>query len=92
MLRNAFEPWHIILLVAVIALLFGSKRLPDVARGLGKSMRVLKAETKALKSDTTEGFKAGSAEGQAESAEARTAEKVTVTKTEAQPADKAAAQ
>lgn len=53
MLRNAFEPWHLILIVAVLVLLFGSKKLPDMARGLGRSMRILKSEAKALKDDRT---------------------------------------
>ncbi|MEV6567252.1 Sec-independent protein translocase subunit TatA [Streptomyces kronopolitis] len=51
MLRNAFEPWHLILILAVLVLLFGSQKLPDMARGLGRSMRILKSEAKALKDD-----------------------------------------
>ncbi|GAA2744913.1 Sec-independent protein translocase subunit TatA [Kitasatospora cinereorecta] len=51
MFRNGFEPWHLIIVVAVLVLLFGSKKLPEMARGLGKSMRILKAETKALRED-----------------------------------------
>ncbi|MGW1793864.1 Sec-independent protein translocase subunit TatA [Streptomyces tubercidicus] len=51
MLRNAFEPWHLILIIAVLVLLFGSKKLPDMARGLGRSMRILKSEARALKDD-----------------------------------------
>lgn len=51
MLRNAFEPWHLILILAVLVLLFGSKKLPDMARGLGRSMRILKSEARALKDD-----------------------------------------
>lgn len=45
------EPWvwAIILLLAV--LLFGSKRLPDAARGIGRSLRIFKAETKGLLTD-----------------------------------------
>ncbi len=39
----------IVLLVALIV--FGSKRLPDSARSLGRSMRILKAEAKGLKDD-----------------------------------------
>ncbi|MFJ6748371.1 MULTISPECIES: Sec-independent protein translocase subunit TatA [unclassified Streptomyces] len=53
MLRNAFEPWHLILIIAVLVLLFGSKKLPDMARGLGRSMRILKSEAKALQDDRT---------------------------------------
>ncbi|GAA2829736.1 Sec-independent protein translocase subunit TatA [Kitasatospora sp. CM 4170] len=49
MLRNGLEPWHLLVVVAVVVLLFGSKKLPDMARGLGKSMRILKAETAAMR-------------------------------------------
>ncbi|MER6303500.1 Sec-independent protein translocase subunit TatA [Kitasatospora sp. NPDC001539] len=51
MLRNGLEPWHIFVVLAVVILLFGSKKLPEMARGLGKSMRILKAETKAMRED-----------------------------------------
>ncbi|WP_407550864.1 Sec-independent protein translocase subunit TatA [Streptomyces sp. Pv4-95] len=51
MLRNAFEPWHLVLIILAFVLLFGSKKLPDMARGLGRSMRILKSEAKALQDD-----------------------------------------
>ncbi len=51
MFRNGLEPWHLILVVLAFVLLFGSKRLPDAARGLGKSLRILKSETRALRED-----------------------------------------
>jgi sec-independent protein translocase protein TatA len=51
MFRNALEPWHLLILVAVLVLVFGSKKLPDAARALGKSMRILKSETKAMKEE-----------------------------------------
>lgn len=39
-----------LLLVSVFAvLLFGGKRLPDAARALGRSLRILKSEGKALR-------------------------------------------
>ncbi len=53
MFRNGLEPWHLLVVLAVIILLFGSKKLPEMARGLGKSMRILKAETKAMREDDT---------------------------------------
>jgi len=51
MFRNGLEPWHLLLLVLVILLVFGSKKLPDMARSLGKSARILKSEAKAMKDD-----------------------------------------
>ena len=48
---GAIRPWHIAVLVGVLILLFGAKKLPDAARSLGRSMRILKAETKGLQED-----------------------------------------
>lgn len=45
------EPSHILLVVLVVVILFGSRRLPDVARGLGQSMRIFKSEVKQMKDD-----------------------------------------
>lgn len=52
MLRNGLEPWHLLVLAIVLVVLFGSKKLPDTARALGKSMRILKSETKAMKDES----------------------------------------
>ncbi|WP_369389265.1 Sec-independent protein translocase subunit TatA [Streptomyces sp. CG1] len=38
---------EIIIIALVVMVLFGAKRLPDTARSLGKSLRILKAETRA---------------------------------------------
>jgi sec-independent protein translocase protein TatA len=43
--------WELILVLLVVLLLFGSKRLPDSARALGRSLRIFKAETKGLRGD-----------------------------------------
>lgn len=48
------KPWHIIVLVVVLILLFGAKRLPDAARSLGRSLRIIKAETRGLADDDVE--------------------------------------
>lgn len=53
MLRNGLEPWHLLIVAIVVIVLFGSKKLPDTARALGKSMRILKSEAKAMKDDGT---------------------------------------
>jgi sec-independent protein translocase protein TatA len=42
------RPTHLVILIAVIVLLFGASRLPNLARSLGRSMRIMKAETKGL--------------------------------------------
>jgi sec-independent protein translocase protein TatA len=43
-----------ILLVAVVILLFGAGKLPDLARNAGRAMRIFKAETKELREDHEE--------------------------------------
>ncbi|ALV32694.1 Sec-independent protein translocase subunit TatA [Streptomyces sp. CdTB01] len=53
MLRNGLEPWHLLIVAIVVIVLFGSKKLPDTARALGKSMRILKSEAKAMKDEGT---------------------------------------
>jgi sec-independent protein translocase protein TatA len=42
---------EVLILLLVILVLFGAKRLPGAARSLGQSMRIFKAETKGLRSD-----------------------------------------
>jgi sec-independent protein translocase protein TatA len=42
---------ELIIIAVVIILLFGAKKMPDMARSLGRSMRIIKAETKGLKND-----------------------------------------
>jgi sec-independent protein translocase protein TatA len=50
-MSGGLRPWHIIVIAVVLVLLFGAKRLPDAARSLGRSMRILKAETRGLAED-----------------------------------------
>ena len=45
------EPSHILILLIVVLVLFGAKRLPDSARSLGRSMRIFKSEVKQMKED-----------------------------------------
>ncbi|MFI1799221.1 Sec-independent protein translocase subunit TatA [Streptomyces sp. NPDC020379] len=84
MFRNGLEPWHIIVVVLVAVLLFGSKKLPDTARALGKSMRILKSEAKAMKDEG--GIEADPVVTPAPAATVTTANNVTPTTT-AHPAD-----
>ncbi len=48
MARGLFEGWHLPILILAVVLLFGGKRLPDAARGLGRSLRIFKAEVKQM--------------------------------------------
>ncbi|MTD16538.1 twin-arginine translocase TatA/TatE family subunit [Nakamurella sp. YIM 132087] len=43
--------WHWLLIVAAFVLLFGAKKLPDAARGVGRSLRILKSEVSAMHDD-----------------------------------------
>lgn len=43
---------ELIILLIVVLVVFGAKRLPDSARSLGRSMRILKAETKGMRDDS----------------------------------------
>ena len=52
MLKDLGGP-ELLIIVIIIALLFGAKRMPDAARGLGRSLRIFKAETKGLISEET---------------------------------------
>jgi sec-independent protein translocase protein TatA len=49
MIGDLFDsPWKILIVAVVLIVLFGSKKLPDAARSLGKSMRILKTEVQDL--------------------------------------------
>lgn len=47
-------PTEVILIVLVVVLLFGAKKLPELARGSGRALRIFKAETKGLLDDDDE--------------------------------------
>jgi sec-independent protein translocase protein TatA len=49
-MRNLQAP-EIILILVVLVLLFGAKKLPDAARSLGRSMRIFKSEVKEMRKD-----------------------------------------
>jgi sec-independent protein translocase protein TatA len=41
------SPWHWAVVIIVLVVLFGARRLPDAARSLGRSARILKSELRA---------------------------------------------
>jgi sec-independent protein translocase protein TatA len=52
MIGDLFDsPWKILIVAVVIIVLFGSKKLPDAARSLGRSMRILKTEVSSMHED-----------------------------------------
>lgn len=57
------SPWAWIVIAVVLLVLFGGKKLPDAARGLGRSMRIFKSEMDEMK---TEGDKPAAAKPQAQ--------------------------
>lgn len=51
--------WELLIIVAVVLLLFGARRLPEMARSVGQSARVLKGEMKGLRDDEARAAAAG---------------------------------
>ena len=51
MFRGGIGWPEILLILAVVVLLFGANKLPDLARGSGRALRIFKAETKGLIGD-----------------------------------------
>ena len=47
--------WEVVIVVLAILLLFGGRKLPELARGLGRGLRVFKDEVKGIKTDVEEG-------------------------------------
>ncbi|MFT4211848.1 MAG: twin-arginine translocase TatA/TatE family subunit [Microbacterium sp.] len=43
--------WHLIVIVAVVVLLFGASKLPQLARSVGQSTRILRTELRDAKTD-----------------------------------------
>jgi sec-independent protein translocase protein TatA len=50
---NELSPWHLIIVLLIFALLFGSRKLPDAARGIGRSLRIFRAEMQGVRDDAT---------------------------------------
>ena len=53
-----FTPTHIVVLLVLVLLVFGSSKLPDIARSVGQSMKVFKKEVKELRDDDSKGSQA----------------------------------
>lgn len=51
MLDHGIGGVEALVILLIVIVVFGSKRLPDSARALGRSLRIFKAETKGLQSE-----------------------------------------
>jgi len=45
------NPWHILIVLLVLVLLFGSAKLPKAAKSMGEAMRIFKKEAQKLHDD-----------------------------------------
>ena len=50
-IKDLVEGPHLVVLILVVVVLFGWQRLPEPARGFGRSMRIFKSEINEMKSD-----------------------------------------
>lgn len=74
-----FRGWEILIVLVLLLLLFGAKRLPDAARGLGRSLRIFKAETKGLRDDDKDAAAGAGEPASTRELEAPTSQRETVT-------------
>jgi sec-independent protein translocase protein TatA len=66
------SPWKVLIIAVVVLVLFGSRKMPDAARSLGRSMRILKSEIKDMHEDGADGTQ-GSQQAQPQPAQQLTA-------------------
>jgi sec-independent protein translocase protein TatA len=50
---SSIGPWELMLILLVVLLVFGAKRIPEIARGLGKGIREFKDATTDIKRELT---------------------------------------
>jgi sec-independent protein translocase protein TatA len=61
--------WHWLIVAAVFVLFFGAKRMPDAARGLGRSLRIFKSEVSQMQNEGTTATSTAQAPAQQPAAE-----------------------
>ncbi|MET9487150.1 Sec-independent protein translocase subunit TatA [Nocardia sp. NPDC006630] len=54
-MTGAISPWHLVIVALIFLLFFGSKRMPDAARSLGRSMRIFKSEVSQMQNEAKTG-------------------------------------
>lgn len=58
-IKGLFDGWHFVIIILLVVVVFGWKRLPDAARSLGRSARILKSEIGEMKDDDKKSPAAG---------------------------------
>jgi sec-independent protein translocase protein TatA len=56
-LLGMFGPWEIVIIVLVIVLIFGGRKIPELMKGLGQGMKEFKKATKEDEEDKTKSEK-----------------------------------
>lgn len=54
MILGVFGPWQVVLIVAIVVLLFGGKKIPELMKGLGKGVKEFKDATNGKDDSTAE--------------------------------------
>lgn len=62
---------ELLIILAVLILLFGAAKLPELARGSGRALRIFKAETKGLMDDDEDDTQADPAQSSSERTQAQ---------------------
>lgn len=78
---GSLSPTHWLIIALLILLLFGAKRLPDAARGIGRSLRIFKSEMGEMHSEGS-----GSSDDAGSSGSSGTAGAANASGTQQQPA------
>lgn len=71
-IRNLFDGPDLLIILAIVLLIFGGSKLPDLARGMGRSIRIFKSEMAEGKDEQP--AEPSQIEGKVESTEASTTE------------------
>ena len=53
-LLGMIGPWQIVIIIAVVILLFGAKKIPELMKGVGKGIKEFKDATKESTDDSIE--------------------------------------
>lgn len=72
MLQN-LTGWHALIILGIVILIFGAAKLPALARSVGQSMRILKAEAQTVEAEAPVAASSGSDSASANAVTAPTA-------------------